>query len=765
MSAAAVATYQGRLEFVTTSKAYGWLHDQSHPEKECLVDLYVDGRFFGTHACNEHHKALIGLPGRNGFLAFNIPLPAGLLSTEDCTVDVRIHGTAASIPGAPIVTNTHRAVIDTALSGMTPDRQILCLSALTETTNQTKRGRGRVEEPRLVRPAEGFEGSELTVGTFVAHQLYRLQESRSFHLRTAADLMRFLVRCAERFNLADHAWCPLPVDVRAYLASGEEDASGVFRSRLSTAHQIFAEGTANRRENDGSDALCDLVHWMFGKARLPKDALALEHVEALNAPAGLDEHGLLSRFYAGMHTRNPDLASMLNPSDEKALFPIILLVSLWLVRWNLDDLFLTAQIRALLDTSIRHEGRVLCGMAYFYARLGLPSAEMLSLDALCQRQCAPMVRRLHHTSQARGVNLYGHFDGSTGISRNTLFSRDILQNAGFGVTMPAMSLPARHGGEELYPVNLIHFGLLGAPGDMVNHGMERFTGAYNIGFFLWETSALPRSARLTLEMMDELWTMSSFCADALAPHFAGPIHIMPNCVDARALKAAGEKALKEAPFTFYFCFDARSWYTRKNPLATVRAFQRAFPIGSRESEAVRLVLGIRYRHANQSVADQAHKVELDRLVRLDRRIVVRDRELTYTDSLAEMRACDCYVSLHRAEGFGYTMIEAMMMGKPVIASRYSANLDYMNDETAFLVDGRERYLDTDEYTDVTPGACWFEPDIEAAADAMRRVWQDRGEAGRRAAAGSTFVRKRFNYSALQTIYATRMDSILSAIKN
>lgn len=752
---AKVATYQGRLEFVTTSKIYGWLHNQSNPAEECLVDLYVDGRFLGTHACNEHHKALSGLPGRNGFLAFNIPLPTGLLSIDGCCVDIKIHGTRISIPGAPVVTGLHRAVIDTALSGMTPERQALCASALCETTNQTRRGRDQIEDARLVRNAEGFERSELTVGSFLAHQLYRLQEQRNFHLRSAADLTRFLVQHAERFTLADHAWCPLPADVTAYLTSGEEDAAGFFHSRLLSAYRTGETGAAS---GDG-DVLCDLVHWMFGKARLPKESLSPRHVEDLNAPARIDRHGLISRFYAGMHARDPELTAAFDLRDERALFPLLLAISLWLLRWNLDDLFLPPEVSALLDAPIHHDGQAMSGLGYFYTRLGVPGAQALSLSSLRQRQCAPVARHLPRMPQAKGVNLFGYFDGGTGISRNALFSRDILQDAGFGVTMPMMAVPNRHAGEELYPINLIHFGLLGAPGDMINHGLARFAGAYNIGFFLWETSALPRSAHLALDMMDEVWTMSAFCADTMRQHFSGPIRIVPNCVDERVLKVSAEKRPEDQPFTFYFCFDARSWYTRKNPLAVVRAFRKAFPSES----GVRLILRIRYRQTNRSIADLAHKLDLDRLVGTDPRIVVRDRELSYADSLAEMRSCDAYVSLHRAEGFGYTMVEAMMMGKPVIASRYSANLDYMTDETGFLVGGCECYLDSDEYIGVTPGARWFEPDIDEAAEAMRRVKENRSETKRRAAAGAASVRGRFARPVLQELYASRLSTILQTI--
>ena len=755
----AAATYQGRLEFITLNKVYGWLLNQSNPAQECLVDLYVDGRFLGTHACNEHHEALKELAERNGFLGFSIPLPAALLSAESCTMDVRIHGTATSIPGSPIVTDVNRTVIDTALSGMTAERHAMCVKALSETMNHTRRCRGRKMDPRLTQPAEGFEGAELTIGAFLAHQLYRLRETQNFHLHSAADVAHFLVSCAERFDLAEHAWCPLPADVTAYLAAGEEDASGVFHSRLLSAYRLKSGETAGK-ETAGkeTDLLCDLTHWMFGKARLPKDALAARHVEDLNAPAGIDEPGLISRFYAGMHARDPALASALDLRDERALFPLLLAISLWLIRWNLDDLFLSEPVRALLNAPVRHDGKVMNGLAYFYTRLGVPGAETLSLSALCQRQRAHLVRHLPRTARAKGVNLFGYFDGSTGISRNALFSRDILQDAGYGVTMPMMSLPGHHAGEELYPINLIHFGLIGAPGNMINHGLERFTGAYNIGFFLWETSALPRSAHLTLGLMDEVWTMSSFCAEALGRHFAGPIHVVPNCVDERVLKAAERVRPAGEPFTFYFCFDARSWYTRKNPVAVARAFRKAFPAGN----GVRLVLRIRYRQTSRSISDLAHKLALDRIVAHDPRIIVHDRELSYAASLAEMRSCDCYVSLHRAEGFGYTMVEAMMMGKPVIASRYSANLDYMTDDTAFLVDGREQHVGHDEYLDVTPGSRWFDPDVKAAAAAMRQVRDNPEEAARRAAAGTALVRSRFSRPALQALYAKRMDAVLNS---
>ena len=98
-------------------------------------------------------------------------------------------------------------------------------------------------------------------------------------------------------------------------------------------------------------------------------------------------------------------------------------------------------------------------------------------------------------------------------------------------------------------------------------------------------------------------------------------------------------------------------------------------------------------------------------------------------------SCDCYVSLHRSEGLGLTMGEAMYFGKPVIATAYSGNLDFMTQENSFLV--------PHTMVEIGPGAGpypadkqWAEPDLDRAAELMRRVFEDpesAAEHGRRAA--------------------------------
>jgi glycosyltransferase involved in cell wall biosynthesis len=159
---------------------------------------------------------------------------------------------------------------------------------------------------------------------------------------------------------------------------------------------------------------------------------------------------------------------------------------------------------------------------------------------------------------------------------------------------------------------------------------------------------------------------------------------------------------------FLFAFGVRSILERKNPLGLIEAFRRAFGSG----EQVRLVL--KTTHGNRQTTEA--------LVRAagDPRVIVMDRILERREINTLMALSDCYVSLHRSEGFGLTLAEAMALGKPVIATGYSANLDFMRPGNSFLVDCRLVPLEQD-YGPYLRGSTWAEPDLDHAADLMRHV--------------------------------------------
>jgi len=175
-------------------------------------------------------------------------------------------------------------------------------------------------------------------------------------------------------------------------------------------------------------------------------------------------------------------------------------------------------------------------------------------------------------------------------------------------------------------------------------------------------------------------------------------------------------------FRFLFAFDYLSVFERKNPLASIEAFARAFPPGSGASLIVKTLNGDHdpESHRRLCAAVAAHP---------DVHLI--EHRLSPADRNGLMNAADCYVSLHRAEGFGYTLAEAMWLGKPVIATGYSGNVDYMSRDNSYLVDHRLVEIGRG-HEPYPPDGVWAQPDVDHAARLMREVFEHPDEASRRA---------------------------------
>jgi glycosyltransferase involved in cell wall biosynthesis len=250
-------------------------------------------------------------------------------------------------------------------------------------------------------------------------------------------------------------------------------------------------------------------------------------------------------------------------------------------------------------------------------------------------------------------------------------------------------------------------------------GPSLFAGRYTIGWWWWEVERFPESFLPALELVDELWTGSAFTARCLAGATSKPVvHVpLPYLVREPPRRSREELDLPDG-FLFLFAFDFGSVARRKNPIGLVEAFKRAF----RPGEGPVLVL--------KSIRGDLRLDELEHLrsVAADRPdIRVVDGYLDPADMAALVAACDCYVSLHRSEGFGLTLAEAMAYGKPVIATAYGGNLDFMSRETSLLVG--YRLVEVGEGAAPYPeDAEWAEPDLDEAARLMRYVVEHPEEA-------------------------------------
>lgn len=176
---------------------------------------------------------------------------------------------------------------------------------------------------------------------------------------------------------------------------------------------------------------------------------------------------------------------------------------------------------------------------------------------------------------------------------------------------------------------------------------------------------------------------------------------------AEQIKVTKKKlGIRDNKFVFLFMFDYKSTIQRKNPLGLIHAFKRAF---SKNEDVVLVIKIVR----GEELAFGS----------LPSNVMVIHRQMSRQDTLALLAACDCYVSLHRSEGFGLPLAEAMLLGKPVIATRYSGNLDFMNDQNSLLVD-YEKVTSPPIFGYQNITARWAEPSTEHAAELMKKIVSD-----------------------------------------
>jgi glycosyltransferase involved in cell wall biosynthesis len=306
-------------------------------------------------------------------------------------------------------------------------------------------------------------------------------------------------------------------------------------------------------------------------------------------------------------------------------------------------------------------------------------------------------------------------------------------------------------------INLVHLNADTAFFDYVFLRERRIERSYTIGYWAWELAKFPKEWNSSFAFVQEVWVSSRFAYDAIAPETGKPVLLMPMAVAVPPPELGLRRAdfgLPEGKFVFYFSFDFRSFAARKNPLAAVAAFRRAFP--RRDASAALLL---------KTIGSEWKSEELDSLldaIRGDPRILLIDREFTRPRAIALLALSDCFLSLHRSEGFGRGPAEAMLLGKPVIVTDYSGTRDFATSETALLVDYQLVPVGAEEY----PGASaqvWAEPDIEQAAVAMRRVSADASLAHQLGRAGRELMRRAYDPALVGARYTKRFEAIRKAI--
>lgn len=363
-------------------------------------------------------------------------------------------------------------------------------------------------------------------------------------------------------------------------------------------------------------------------------------------------------------------------------------------------------------------------------------------------------------SEVWGINVVGYFNAELGVgeaARQVIAALDARGVPVLPVHSGALSL-SRQGHaftqfdhrDAQFPVNLICINADMLP-DFANRAGERFfAGRYSIGMWFWEVSRFRREWHGSFDLVDEVWAPTAHVADALTPISPIPVVTMRVPVQMPAIvpRSRAELGLPEG-FLFLFSFDYLSVFERKNPLAVVEAFSRVFVPGEGPSLVLKCINGEHDPASHEQLLAAAAERE---------DIYIIDRYLSPGEKDGLTAACDCYVSLHRSEGFGLGMAEAMYLGKPVIATGYSGNLDFMTEGNSLLVDYR--------LVPIGPGAPpypadgeWAEPDVEHAAKLMRLVFDDRAAAAALGERAAEDIRRTHSPEAVGELMNDRLEHL------
>jgi len=279
-----------------------------------------------------------------------------------------------------------------------------------------------------------------------------------------------------------------------------------------------------------------------------------------------------------------------------------------------------------------------------------------------------------------------------------------------------------------YGINLMTFSFDYSRRFFLDQGNKFFKGRHNIALWYWELERFPARWHCNFDYYDEIWVPTEFVRRSLAAVSPVPVYQMtyPHHPDKVAPRPdrAGLK-LPENTCVFLFNFDFCSTIARKNPMAVINAFRKAFT----PMEPATLVLkSINSQHDANGRARVAEALR-------GLNVVWIEHHLSHEQMTSLFASCDCYVSLHRSEGLGLGMVQAMSLGKPVIGTGYSGNMDYMNERNSLLVKHKLVEIE-DSSGPYEQGNVWAEADIDDAAEKMRWVFEHRAEAeqmGQRAA--------------------------------
>lgn len=377
-----------------------------------------------------------------------------------------------------------------------------------------------------------------------------------------------------------------------------------------------------------------------------------------------------------------------------------------------------------------------------------------------------------------GVNLIGHAFHVFGVGEDIRMAARALAAA--DVPLAVIDVPAFNGSatsdrslEGLvhpgpsgpFAFNLICLQPISHAQWLLQNGLTPQREGYTIAAWPWETDRWPQSWEPLLYHCNELWPASNYIHRSLQPmatKYAIPIHTMPMAVEIASASLEISKQRRRilrhrfhlplSATLFVYSFDFNSTTIRKNPRGVIEAFQLAFP--NHQQQRVALVIKV------LSPSPTSHDWQwLQAIVLEDPRIKLIAENLGREDLLNLYACCDAFVSLHRSEGFGRSLAEALQLGLAVIATDHGGNTDFCKGPLAYPVPWRSVPIPPRAYPPADERHRWAEPDIASAAESMRKIAAMNGVQDVNVGIATVAHRQQFSPRTVGERYRRRLEAI------
>jgi glycosyltransferase involved in cell wall biosynthesis len=365
-------------------------------------------------------------------------------------------------------------------------------------------------------------------------------------------------------------------------------------------------------------------------------------------------------------------------------------------------------------------------------------------------------------SDSSSINYYGYIRAESGLGtacRGYIGALRYVEKNVTSINIPCglreLDFPVQDKPNKSAMFNIVHMNADSISYFFSQVGEDCLKGKYNIGLWVWELAAFRPDWFESFQPFQEIWVPSEFCRQSISAVSPIPVHVIPHVVSKEINIHTNQRGyfnLPEDAFIFGYMFDCTSSVIRKNPFALIEAFKSVF----KKDQKVILFL---------KISNGIHDPELYRKVQ--NAIDGYPNILTIEHSLDEIElarfydAIDCYASPHRTEGFGLTLAEAMLAGKPVIATDYGGSVDFVKSEHAYPVQYRLIPI-AEKHGPYLTDYLWAEPDVDHLIECLSEVYENPEIALSRGKAAQQFITKYYSMDYVAGLMRDRLMEILQS---